>query len=294
MSYSETDRLVLTIDELNSQSDDNCFEFVSPNDAFFDQPLYSFVTDEVHAMMRILFCSQPQCLLIYNPLYLLAFFVLFTLTFPGAILHWLLISHVPVRATEDLEEREIRCQGIYTAMGTALLSIPYSILELLRVSKYVNSEKVEVAQRNSILLTVYALSLYVDACIIFYCLIGLKAICNELKYAVRTFAVCTVLVGLMLVAFLLFDVRMLLTSSIGNPSSSLVVMYALQLCLNIFAIFITSIISSQSFHFWDLYQMRTSRKQNQDLCLVGTLVLSVIGIVSGLTTIMVMSANNDW
>eukprot|EP01038_Epipyxis_sp_PR26KG_P005216 gene5216-7258_t len=127
---SERQGLILSISELSEQSqlyqngDDR---YATRQQAFYDQSIFSFVVDEVHAMMQIMCCENRFCGNFYNPIYLIVFCSLFVTTFPGALLHWLCICWVPVRYREFPEERELRSQGIYTAMGIALWSVPASI-----------------------------------------------------------------------------------------------------------------------------------------------------------------------
>ena len=115
--------------------------------------------DEVNAMMQIMFCELPYIATMYNPVYCLLFGLLFLLTLPGALLHYLFLCCSPVKKRELAltnnnfkrnlsasnsqifsnyaytyirfvfefslhrypEERELRSQGIYTAMGMAIL-----------------------------------------------------------------------------------------------------------------------------------------------------------------------------
>ena len=273
----ETSSLVMTVDDLASLSDDSycAYEYVESRDAFFDQPLHSFVIDEVRAMLRIFFMQTPCCISHWNPFYVLMFLILFIVTYPGAVLHWLVICYVPVRISEDLEERELRCQGIYSAIGAAILNIPYSVYGIYNVSSSKNSE----------LLTSHTVTLYVDIAIVFSCLIGLKAITDELGATVRVFVISSFVVNSVLVGLMMCDIPLLVYL---DPA------IYLEFSLQILTVFISTVVAIQSTHFWDLYTIRRSRKALEDHYLAGTLALVALGMLTGLGVVTYFSVQRGW
>lgn len=268
MSFSksrERDRLIMSMEELTALSDemDFSFEYVEPRDAFFDQPLHKFVVDEVRSMLRIFFLQTPCCISWYNPIYVVLFCTLFVLTLPGALLHWLVICVVPVRVSEDLEEREFRCQGIYTAIGTATFSMLYSVIAV-----YYSAE-----DGDQQMATIHTITLYVDVGIIAFCLIGLKGITDELGTTVRIFVLGAWVIDCVLVSLLLCGLKQL---------STLQVQVIAEFALKLLIVFISTVVATQSMHFWDMYEVRRSRKAPVDNCLAGTLLLITAGNVVGL------------
>jgi hypothetical protein len=284
MAQSESDRLVMIMEECSEVSLE---EYATPGDAFFDQPLHSFVIDEVHAMTRELFCRNSSCMNPWNPLYLFAFCGLFVLTLPGALLHWVVISYVPVRATEDTEEREFRCNGIYTAMGCALFGLPYSIVGVVAVTDTDGGA-------DRMLLTVHTVSLYVYLCALLFCLGGLKGMAHQLHRSTRTFIVGAWLVDVLLIALLLCDAQLLSSQALSH---TLKVGVILEFCCELLAVFVSTVVARQATLFWNAYETfgtKMGRKHVQDLCLSGTLVLLGVGLVVGLGALIYVSSRSSW
>lgn len=274
----ESDRLIKSMEDLISESEESDCEFayVEARDAFFDQPLHSFVIDEVRSMLQILFCQTACCIHCYNPLYFSMFGIMFILTLPGALLHWMVISWVPVRVSEDMEEREIRCQGIYTAMGTALLNIPLNVLALYH-SSVINDPQ---------LITILTLTIYVDVGIIVFCLAGLKAITDELPMTTRIFVIGAWLMDLVLITLLLCDVHLLASLTLGT---------AVGFVLKVMFVFISTVVAAQGMHFWSQYSNKVSqRKQRIDNCLAVALVMIVLGMVGSLAVVVWLTYERGW
>lgn len=250
-------------------------DYVEARDAFFDQPLQSFVIDEVKSMLRIFFIQTPCCNSFYNPIYVVLFVVLYVLTLPGAVLHWLVICYVPVRAYEDMDEREFRCQGIYTAIGTALLSMTYSAIAVYRYSE----------ANDAALIAIHTVTVYVDVGLVLFCLIGLKGITDELGTTVRVFIIGAWVIDLVLVGLLLCDIPLL-------PQLATEAM--LGFALKVITVFVSTVVATESLHFWSLYEMRRSRKARVDLCLASTLLLLTVGDVGGLVAAIWLTWQSRW
>lgn len=112
VSYGETDLLC---------------DFLEPDELYGGDSFFKYVADEVCAVLDTIFCGHPQLTAYYNPLYWLLYAVLYMLLLPGAAFHYLIIGHLPVKKTEFPEERDLRGQGIYIALGTAIINLPFAI-----------------------------------------------------------------------------------------------------------------------------------------------------------------------
>lgn len=229
----ERDSLIASLSELNeeSQSMERPYLYASTEQAFFNQTLFDFVVDETHAMMQIICCEVRMCANFYNPLYLAVFSVLFLLTFPGAFLHWLLIAYIPVRSQEYPEERELRSQGIYTAIGIALFSVPFGIAGIFEAN---DSETTVICE----------VSVVVNICIIVYSLAALKAIADELNLSTKVFIVGVWAIDIIMIALMLFDVYQYFATSWDTVAYYI---------LRGFAIFVYTVIGVQSIPFWGMY-----------------------------------------
>ena len=132
--FDEGSPLIPSIAEITQTTQsqyDQSHMYATVSQAFYEQSLIQFVMDEVHALLHIVFCRSRYLNTWYNPLYTILYVCFFVLTLPGALLHYTCLSCVPVRYREYAEERELRSQGIYAALGISFYSIPFAILTLL-------------------------------------------------------------------------------------------------------------------------------------------------------------------
>jgi hypothetical protein len=243
-SYEERQRLIPSIAELSIETQQQ-FEhtglYASSQQAFYEQSIFQYVTDEVDAMLRIMFCQMKWCHKWYNPIYLITFSFLFLFTFPGAALHYLLFCCVPVRYREYPEEREMRSQGIYTAMGIAMVSII-----LACVSFWTSSDGAEYY-------LLLEMSIAVNSCVILISLSALKAIADELLLATRVYIAGVWLIDIILIILTLFDVYEFLTLSAVT---------VINLIIRVVQIFVYTVIGVQLIPFWNLYDPNRSLLAN--------------------------------
>jgi hypothetical protein len=265
---SERKSLVVTFSELTQEEDNR--EYANAEETFLNQHLIAYTMDEVHAMMQIMCCNNRLCGNCYNPLYVIIFALLFIAVLPGAASHWALLSCIPVRKREHPEERELRSQGIYAALGIAIISIPFSVLGL-----FIGDDE---------MVLVNEVSLYVNISIIASSLIGLKAIGDELVYTIRIFAVGAWVIDVFLIGLALVDAYSYLTVSWLT-----IVSYSIRL----FTIFIYTIVAIQCLNMWNLY---TPRKESEvaDMIYASILGLIYLGVVAGFLVIIIISEENAW
>ena len=245
-------------------------EYASANGAFLDQNIISYSLDEVHAMMQIMCCNIRAVAHCYNPLYLIIFALLFIVVVPGAALHWSLMCIISVRKRESPEERELRSQGIYAALGIAIISIPFGAIGL-----YVGTSE---------MIMVNKVSLYVNSSIIVSSLLGLKALGDELVFTIRMFAVGSWVIDLFLTCLALLDVYYNVTFSWISG-----VTYACR----VFGIVIYTIVAMQCLSLWDAYE---PKRKTYTIDVVYATILGIIyfGVVLGFTAVIVYSEENAW
>ena len=264
--------LIVSFSELSRNGDDHMLEreYASSDDAFLNQNIIYYSLDEVHAMMQIMCCNIRIIATCYNPLYLVIFVALFIVVLPGATLHWTLLRCVSVRKRESPEERELRSQGIYAALGLAIWSLPFVAVGLYRGTD-------EMVLVNKV-------SLYVNSSIIVSCILGLKATGDELVYSIRMFVIGSWVVDFFLICLCLVDVYNYMTFSWISA-----VIYALRT----FGIVIYTIVALQCMSLWDSY---TSRKEsyNMDLVYASILGLTYLGVIIGFLIVIFTSEKNAW
>jgi len=272
MSQHERKSLIVSFSELNRSDDDHLQEFATADETFLNQNIFSYALDEVHAMMQIMCCNLRLVANCYNPLYLVLFLVLFIIISPGALLHRALMccSCISVRKLESPEERELRSQGIYAALGLAIISMIFGAIGL------------NIGQDEMFIVNM--ISLYVNASIIISSLIGLKAVGEELMYTIRTFAIGAWVILLFIIGLCLVDAYMYLTFHW---------LTAVSYVLRLFAIFIYGIVAVQCISLWNSYK---SRKEIIciDIMLASFLALIYTGIVVGFVMAIVKSEQNAW
>ena len=263
----------MTFAELTREEDDEettSLEYASTDETFLKQYLVHYTMDECHALIQILCCNIRQCANFLNPLYSVMFFILFVTVLPGAALHWLLLSCIPVRRKEIPEERELRSQGIYAAIGVAIFGIVFGALGL-----YVGDQQ---------MFLVNEVSLYVNCSILSSSLIGLKAMGDELIYTIRLFAVGAWIIDLFLIGLALVDAYSFLTVSWLS-----IMGYALRL----YGIFIYTVVAIQCISLWDAYKYRKNT-YIADTLWVTLLALIYIGVICSFLLVIIISEENAW
>ncbi len=273
----ERQGLILSMSELTQecQNFEQEYPYATRQQAFYDQSIFGFVVDEVHAMMQVFCCEIRSCANFYNPLYILFFSLLYVLTLPGAALHWVFLSCVPVRCREYPEEREFRSQGIYTAIGIALISIPFCIAGLFL--------------GDEVMVMINQVAVMVNTCIVVTNLIGLRAITDEMLVTTRVFIVGIWIVDCVLIGLALFDVYSFVTLSWQT---------LLDLLLRVFEICVYTVIGVQSIQFWDMYTDSSSsggrRDDTKDWLHASALILLELVVLGGFAYAVVISEQKAW
>lgn len=221
-------------------------------------------------MLELLFCHVRCCFSWYNPIYVILFITIYLLTFPGAAVHWLLLPIVPVRKFENPEERELRSQGVYTAIGVAIWSLPFAALGLY--------------YGDSLMQLINKISLLVNSSIILFNLIGLKAMADELITSIRIFSVGAFVIVLFLIGLALFDVYEYFTSS-----WIFIVSYVFRLI----QIFVYTVIVMQCMQLWNMYE-QSKVKQCLDVGLSIMLVLLLLAIITGFLVAIIIAEDKAW
>ncbi len=276
----ERQNLVPSLSELSSQTQreyDQENLYATKEQAFYDQHVLDFVSDEVHGMMQILFCQSRWCTTFYNPLYLVLFIVLYIFTLPGALMHYWLLECVPVRSREYPEERELRSQGIYTAIGIALWSIPVDIYAL-------------VVQDSSEDILFSTMSLVVSICIIGLNFIALKAVADSLVRTMRIFIIAVWIIDAILVCITLFDIA----TDYGYISVSDGFIFALR----ILEIFVFTVIGAQCTQFWNMYMnshlVIGTKGALRDTCLAAIEGIIALLILTNFIYVIVVTEESAW
>ena len=267
--------VVLSFSELAAQEEEGKplygDYYASADEAFFGQNIFAYVGDEVHGMLQIAFCESRWCTTFYNPLYLVLYALLYILTIPGALLHWSLLSCIPVRKLEQPEVRELRSQGMYTAIGIAVISLPFAAIGLFL--------------GDDIMVLINEVALAVNLAIIVTNLIGLKVVADELHMSVRAFAVGAWVIVVFLIGLALVDTYAYLTFSWLS-----VVEYVFRLL----EIFVYTVIAFQCIQLWDLYADKAEESWGTDVLLTVLLSLLFVGVVVGFVVAISISAENAW
>lgn len=272
---------ILSFSELAAQQDEESkplqrsaeifSDYATSGEAFFGQNIFSYVGDEVHGVLQISCCESRVCTSFYNPFYLILFAVLYILTLPGALLHWALLPCIPVRKLEQPEVRELRSQGIYTAIGIAVISLPFAAIGLFL--------------GDDIMVLINEVAIAVNCAIIVTNLIGLKVIADELFMSTRTYAIGAWIIALFLIGLALVDAYAYLTFSWLT-----VLVYVLRLL----EIFVYSVIAYQCIQLWDLYADKAGETYESDLIYTLTLTTLFIGVAVAFIVAMVISSENAW
>jgi hypothetical protein len=271
-SNFERKPLIVSFSELSHDEDDHRLqrEYATMDDAFLNQNIISYSLDEVHAMMQLMCCNIRPIANCYNPFYLVIFVFLFIVVLPGAALHWSLLCCISVRKKESPEERELRSQGIYAALGISVISIPFAAIGL-----YIGTDE---------MIMVNKVSLYVNLSIIVTSLLGLKALGDELVYTIRVFAVGSWVIDLFLIGLCLVDVYSYMTFSWLTTVSYV---------LRFLGILIYSIVALQCLSLWGTYESK-KESYNVDILYSSILMIIYTGVAIGFIMIIVESEENAY
>ena len=276
---NERQGLIMSFNELNEANEtEHINYFFTVEEAFFGDSLFQFVADEVNAMLQILFlrglCGQSfsVCRSFYNPFYLAMFIVLYLFTFPGALLHWVMFDMIPVRAREDPEERDLRSQGIYLALGLSIMSIPFD-----GAGVYLGSEIMEM---------INIVSLMVNCALILFNLIGLRALGSELYHTMRCYTVGIWVIFVTITGLALFDVFRYFNHDWLNM---------LVYTLRAFTVVVYLFIGINVIPFWNAYADEKSRAGVEDV-LISIAALGLLAVVAtGLAfAVFFISEENAW
>jgi len=245
--------------------------YANADEAFFGQNIFAYVGDEVHGMLQIAFCENRCCASFYNPLYSILYLLLYIFTIPGALFHWMLLEYIPVRKCEQPEIRELRSQGMYTAIGIAVISLPFAAIGL-----YLGDD---------IMVLINEVALAVNLAIIVTNLIGLKVVADELHLSVRTFAVGAWIIDLFLIGLALVDTYAYLTFSWLT-----VVSYVFRLL----EIFVYTVIAFQCVQLWDMYGDKAEEHSGTDILFTVILAILFAGVVTAFVVAISISVENAW
>lgn len=210
----------------------------------YDESLYNVVINEIYAMLNLIFFKNNSCLVFYNPLYTFAFMCLFIIIMPSVFLHWLLIDFVPIRVSENSNEREFRSQGIYTATGCCLFSVIYSII------------CIEQSIGNTQQQTLHGVYLYTYLTIIIINMIALKAIADQLYITMKIYILSVWLMDFIMYALFMCNIYKILHLPLIEMTFSMFI--------NIFMLFVCTVIATNSVYFWNFYCIQSKRKQKYD------------------------------
>jgi small-conductance mechanosensitive channel len=271
-NQTERQNLVLSFSELNEISEgEEANYYFSAGEAFFGDSLFQFVADEVHAMLLVLFCHTPWLSSFFNPLYAALFAVLYLLSLPGALLHWFTFDFFPVRSKENPEERELRSQGIYVAVGLSIISIPFDAVGL-----YLGSDVMQA---------INMVSLAVNCGLILFNLLGLKALGGELHHAMRTYIVGIWIILVCITALVVFDVFYFSYTWIT----------ILTYCLRLLAILVYLMIAVHVAEFWDSYGQSDSKGSCEDVGILHAEVVLLTLVLAGFGyAVYYISEANAW
>lgn len=184
------------------------------------------------------------------------------------------------RYREYPEERELRSQGIYTALGIALLSIPLAVAELAILPYDTNTEKETYL--------VVEVSVIVNICILAMNLLALKAIADELPLTMRVYVVEVWIIDAVLIALVLFDAYAFLSFSITTIFSFI---------LRVLMIFVYLVIAIQCIQFWNMYdnhRLMGKIGKNRDVSLAVTIGILGMAVLIAFIYIITVAEENAW
>lgn len=282
---------VPTFDDLNRSSaraNYNSFgagefleDFLEPSEVYGKHSFLEYVSDEVCAMLDTMFCENRYLLAAYNPVYWALYLVFFILHLPGALFHWGVLGYIPVRKGEFPEERDLRSQGIYTALGAAIINIPFALYGFAEGEVIDQEAQLEIDNGLALLLT---LTLVVVN------LIALVAISYEYTTTLRVYAMGAFVVVLFLVFLSLYAVKDIMKAT---DAAILIVQYSIRLLL----IFVYSFIALQCVATLDAYDHEvTTKPERRDTDITLSRVLYGAYALSGACIIAayIMADSQNW
>ena len=128
-------------------------DFLDPNEVYGKDSFFEYVSEEVCAMLDTIFCENRLMTAAYNPVYWVLYIAFYLLHLPGAAFHYGVLGYIPVRKAEFPEERDLRSQGIYTALGAAIINIPFALYGFTEGAIGDQSAQLEVDNGLALLLT---------------------------------------------------------------------------------------------------------------------------------------------
>jgi len=271
-------------DVLFIDNEDNYDDYIIAQDLPYDESLHTVVLNEIYDLLRNIYCQSNClcCFTMYNPIYCMLFVVLFIIITPAVVLHWLLIDYVPIRVSENDTERKFRSHGIYTATGCAVLSIAYTVVNIIVVHS--NGE-------NSSELSLQLLYLFVFSSVVIINLIALKAIADRLLITIRVYIISVWSMDFVLYTLLLCNMNRILHMTIGLMITAL--------SLSISILIICTIIARNAVYFWNYYipvllpgQRQSSRKSYRDFQLAILIMLLSSCSLGALLLIIIQNASN--
>lgn len=256
-------------------------EPLDPNEVYGKHSFVEYVSDEVCAMLDTMFCENRYLTATYNPIYWVFYFTFFLLHLPGALFHWGVLGYIPVRKAEFPEERDLRSQGIYTALGAALINIPFAFYGFTEGEVINQDAQLEVDNGLALLLTLT---------LVLVNLIALVAISYEYTTTLRVYAMGAFMVVVFLVFLSLYAVKDIITAT---DASILVVQYTIRILL----IFVYSFIALQCLATLNAYDAEvTTKPERQDMDKTLTLVLlgayTIFGVCA--VTAYILAAYMNW
>lgn len=255
-------------------------EFVEPDNTG-GQSFFKYVADEVNAVLDTLFCEDPVLTAYYNPLYWVIFAVLYLLLLPGAVFHFLILGHVPVKSGEFPEERDLRGQGIYIALGAAIMNLPFALYGFTNGQIIGQEVQLEVANGMALLLT---LSMIAMNCI------GLAAISYQLRYTLHVFSYGCFAVVLFLIFMSLYGIQDAVEAD--YDTKVIAVQYVTRLILIVVYVFIYYQCSSALKAHTEEYILPEISKSDWEFAyaLIGIYVLFATCIIIAL----ILASRLDW
>lgn len=151
-----------------------------------------------------------------------------------------------------------------------MISIPFGVIGMYRGTDE--------------MILVNKVSLYVNSSIIVSCILGLKAVGDELIYSIRMFVIGSWIIDIFLICLCLIDVYNYMTFSWIS-----VVTYTLR----IFGIAIYSIVAIQCMSLWDTYTY-TKASHCMDVIYATILGLIYLGVIIGFLVVIIASEKNAW
>lgn len=273
----DNDRLILNFAELTRNGfddDDSSVGLVESNFvyAFYNQTLMNFISDEIKSFLNKLFCEIYCVSSFCNPLYVILWLILFILSLPGILLHYVMIKmgFLDVKKKELSEEREVRSHGIYPIMGLTLYGFILNVINIFL--DYIQ----DVELLNEV-------GLVVNACTIVISLIGLSIITNEYQISMRCFSVGFLTISFFELALIIIDLY-----SYYSLSNFVIIEYVWRFI----ELALYSVLTIKALSCWSLYKSKSTL--TYDLLYMIVLILLFSVAVLGLLVGIIISRENSW